>query len=282
MKRLFPPKFALALALGLALTSPLALAQDDDDSTTSSDDWMFSGSVYGWFPDIGGRTNFSEGPGGGSIDVPVSDILDNLEFTFQGSFMARKGRWGVFADLIYLDLSNTQALDEDEPRIGDVDLPIGVTGTVGIDMTSWIVTTAATYRLGDDGEGRRVFDLLAGARYMDIDQTLELSLEGDLGMLPIPGPQSSTNVSEGVFDFIIGMRGRIAYTDDGSWFTPYYFDVGTGDSDITWQGMVGVGYEFGWGDVVLAYRILDYDMPSDKPIDTLDYSGPALGAVFHW
>ncbi len=34
-----------------------------------------------------------------------------------------------------------------------------------------------------------------------------------------------------------------------AWSVPYYLDVGTGDSDLTWQGLLGLAYSFGWGDL---------------------------------
>ena len=59
-------------------------------------------------------------------------------------------------------------------------------------------------------------------------------------------------------DAIVGLRGRRNIGGE-QWFVTYYADVGAGDSDLTWQANVGAGYAFGWGDVVLAYRYLDYD-----------------------
>jgi hypothetical protein len=49
------------------------------------DDWQFAASVYGWFPDICGKTAVAIG-GSDSIDVDVDSILDHLEMTAQGSF----------------------------------------------------------------------------------------------------------------------------------------------------------------------------------------------------
>lgn len=268
----------------LFMILPAAHAQDteeDDETASSSEGWEFGASIYGWLPDISGRTRFSEGPGGGEINVPISDILDNLEFTFQGAFVARKGRWGMYADLIYLDVSASEPFTDLE-NIGGSELPGPVSGTVSLDMTSWIVTAAGTWRAGDDGAGRRTLDLLAGVRYADISQTLDIAIDGDPGNLPPDTPEFPQKVSGDVTDFIVGFRGRIAWTEDGSWFTPYYADIGTGDSDVTWQAMIGAGYTFGWGDVVLAYRHMDYSLPSGRAIETLEFSGPAIGAVFHF
>jgi len=46
--------------------------------------------------------------------------------------------------------------------------------------------------------------------------------------------------------------------------------------------MTGVGYSYKWGDVLLAYRHLYYEQKSDKPIQELQMSGPALGATFRF
>src|SRR5437016_4567678 len=89
-----------ALLIGvLSLAPRTAPAQDDAG-------WQFSATVYGWFPDIGGHTRFQSGAGG-EIDVDISTILDHLKMTFQGSFEARKARWGLFNDLVYLDVGES-------------------------------------------------------------------------------------------------------------------------------------------------------------------------------
>ncbi len=66
------------------------------------------------------------------------------------------------------------------------------------------------------------------------------------------------------------------------WFVPYYLDVGAGDSKSTWQAVTGVGYSFGWGDVVGAWRHLDYRMKSGNAVESLSFSGPGIAAVFRW
>ncbi|HYN34668.1 MAG TPA: hypothetical protein VES40_18740 [Ilumatobacteraceae bacterium] len=63
---------------------------------------------------------------------------------------------------------------------------------------------------------------------------------------------------------------------------PYYLDVGTGDSDLTWQGLLGLAYSFGWGDLGVTWQYMDYQMESGKAIDNVNFNGPALGATFRW
>jgi hypothetical protein len=51
-------------------------------------------------------------------------------------------------------------------------------------------------------------------------------------------------------------------------------------SEFTWQAMGGVGYRFGWGNLVLVYRHIAWDFRSDEDLKNLSFTGPSLGAVF--
>ena len=80
----------------------------------------------------------------------------------------------------------------------------------------------------------------------------------------------------------MGVKGRFDLGQQGAWFVPYYADIGTGDSDLTWQAMLGLGYSFGWGDLIGAWRYLDYDMPSGDGLRDLYSSGAAIGVTFRF
>jgi hypothetical protein len=58
-------------------------------------------------------------------------------------------------------------------------------------------------------------------------------------------------------------------------FVPYYLDVGTGDSKLTWQGIAGLGYAFSWAEVIGTWRYLDYRFSAHSFSFTL--SAPANG-----
>ncbi len=58
---------------------------------------------------------------------------------------------------------------------------------------------------------------------------------------------------------------------------PYYADIGTGDSELTYQLFAGVGYKYDWGDIKLGYRYIGYEMDDNMIIDNLDLSGAVLG-----
>jgi hypothetical protein len=60
---------------------------------------------------------------------------------------------------------------------------------------------------------------------------------------------------------------------------PFYLDVGTGQSQLTWQISGGIGYSFTWGSVFATWRYLDYKFQSGKPLDSTNMSGPCWGSV---
>jgi hypothetical protein len=161
-----------------------------------------------------------------------------------------------------------------------VELPVGVTADVDFDMTSWLWTIAGTYLVIDDPD--RPMKLLAGARMFDVSTDVKWSLNGEIAGQSLPGRSGTADGSDTIWDAIVGVKGRVNFGEDKKWFVPYYLDVGTGDSDLTWQGMLGAGYAFDWGDLVAVWRYLDYDMPSGKLLENLDANGAAIGVTFHF
>lgn len=85
-----------------------------------------------------------------------------------------------------------------------------------------------------------------------------------------------------MWDGIIGVKGRYAFGANREWVVPFYAEVGTGQSDLTWQVAAGIGYAFRWGEVVAMWRYLDYEMKSDKRIEDVNLNGPMLGMTFRW
>ena len=81
---------------------------------------------------------------------------------------------------------------------------------------------------------------------------------------------------------MVGLKGRANFGADGKWFIPYYVDVGTGQSQLTWQVSAGVGYRFGWGSVLATWRYLDYNFKSDSKIESMNFSGPTIGVSFQF
>ena len=125
-------------------------------------------------------------------------------------------------------------------------------------------------------------DVLAGARMLNLGTDLKWNLPAISAMPPLLDASGKSDVSDTLWDGIVGLRGRAEFGDDNKWFMPYYFDIGTGDSDLTWQAMAGVGYSFGWGDVLGVWRYMDYEMSIQGPDPERRLQRPAIGATFHF
>ena len=80
----------------------------------------------------------------------------------------------------------------------------------------------------------------------------------------------------------MGVKGKTYLGAERKWYVPYYLDVGTGDNRSTWQGMVGVGYEYSWGSLLAAWRYTGFQMKSGSAIESMNFNGPLLGATFKW
>jgi hypothetical protein len=125
-------------------------------------------------------------------------------------------------------------------------------------------------------------DVLGGVRYLDVSQTLDWSISGDISSLPPVSRDGSAEASSSLWDGIVGVKGVADLGNDHKWFIPYYLDVGTGQSDLTWQVNAGIGYRYNWGSLVATWRYLDYEMDSNEPIKSVNLNGPLFGATFQW
>jgi len=122
-------------------------------------------------------------------------------------------------------------------------------------------------------------DLTFGARMIDMRQELDWRVIGDIGGVSLPEQDGSGRVSGTNWDAIVGLKGFRRF---GNWVVPWEFDVGAGDSDLVWQAMAGIGYGFGWGELLLNYRYLDYENDENQPVSDLTLSGPMVAASFSW
>ena len=107
-------------------------------------------------------------------------------------------------------------------------------------------------------------------------------LTGSVGPIPIEDREGSVEVDETNWDAIVGVKGRAYLGSDRRWFVPYYFDIGAGESKLTYQAMGGVGYSFGRWDLFAAWRYLDYEFKSGSKVEELNFSGPGVAVQFRW
>jgi len=265
-----------------------AAAQSDDG------EWRFSLTPYMWMPNIDGTLAFEDpsmGIGEPNVGVGPNDYLEKLDFAVMLSGEARKDRWSVFTDLIYLDFSSEKSSVRSvdfpipnplSPRLPPVEVGIGLNSGTTSSLKGTVWTLACGYGLAQ-GE-LATFDVFGGFRYFDLEASVDWALTAEIDN-PNGGQafarSGTISQSESLWDGVIGFRGRIEL-GNGNWFLPYYLDIGTGSSDLTWQAVFGVAYAFNWGDIKLAYRHLYYDTDGEALLEDMRFSGPALGATFRF
>jgi hypothetical protein len=278
------PHAILTTALaGLALLAPLSA-----QAQAAADRWEYSLMPYLWLPGMSGTLKYgppSAGSATANVNADADKLLDALDFGLMLEGEARKGRWLIGADLIYLKLSSARSGIRDvdfNPGSGSVNVA-NTTINAGTDVTikGTIFTLAGGYALLQEPHAT-VYGI-GGLRYAGIEATTNWNLSGTIigpGGVTFAASGSATK-SENIVDAIIGVRGRFRL-GDGNWFVPYYLDVGTGDSDKTYQAVLGIGHAFKWGEALLSYRYLYYDMGGDKLLQKFDFSGPAVGLNFRF
>jgi hypothetical protein len=287
MKSAVAVRRANCAILGAAalLLAPAASAQS---AKPGADDWKFGASVYVWLPSVEAKSHFPIPPaliaaGGaiaGNTEVDGSNFLDSIESMFMGTFEARKGRWGGFIDFITLDLGATKTGSTSFTVGGNlVAVPVNAALTGDYSLEGSLTTVAGQYAAID--EPKHNLNIIAGARYLTLDQKFTWGFSGNVGPIALP-LRTGTLTSDGsITDFIIGVRGQAKLGDSG-WFLPYHADVGFGQSNSNYQAMLGLGYSFGWGEVTAAYRVVDYKMPDSKFLSDLRFSGGQVGLGFRW
>lgn len=263
----------------IAIAALAAIMHAPAQAQNANDDWQWRGAIYGWLPDLEAKTAFPSGENGPTLNVDSSTLVDNLDFTLQAQLQVRKGAWGAFTDVIYLDEGASRTGVRDI-TLGPASLPSDVSYDLDYDLKSWVWSLAGTYNLA--ASGANTVDLLLGVRMLDIEQALAWTAQGNVGSIEPPARNGQAEVSLTNWDAIAGIRGQLRLGAQQRWVIPWYLDVGTGDSDLTFQALAGIGYAFGWGEVTAAWRYLDYDLASDSPVSDLNFNGPLVGASFAW
>jgi hypothetical protein len=259
-----------ALLLAAAALTPVPASAQTAPLDLGTDDWKFTAFLYGYFAELKGTVDV----GGSStdIDVPFHTLLDHLKMGFMGALEATKGRWGMFTGVLYMDIGG----DTSQVRNFSVNnTAVPVSTDLNLDIKAVVWTLAGQYRAISDA--RWTVDLLAGARMLYLESTVDYTITGPLGSI-----QGTRETSGTTWDGIVGTKGRYTFGDNREWFVPFYLDVGTGQSQLTWQGSAGLGYSFRWGDIIAAWRYLDWSGRSGKRVEDLSLNGPMLGVELHW
>lgn len=240
-------KFPLGITLMSFCWVPVASAGSGDfakplvTEPVEADTWEFNFMLYAWLPWMELET-----AGGIEADIGADDILNNMDMTAQFEFEARKDRWGISVDVLYLDMSTDQS-----GRILD-----------DVSLKAWLVTPRFSYRAW---EGDRGFvDLQAGLRYY----WLEVDVQGR-GTV-------NRSTSSDIWDGVIGARAH--YNLSEHWYVPLLVDVGAGDSDFLTQAYAGLSYRFKHVDAALGFRLMYNDFGDGAPLKNQLIYGPVISA----
>ena len=223
--------------------------------------WSFATTVYLWASSIDGTV---AGPSGQDVTFGASfgDIVENLDFAFEGATEVRYDRFGLFVDLTYASITAEQ------------DTPKGLLFSKAVvDTTEWLINTGLTYRFYRDRVGW--IDAAAGARILILDT--DVALKG--GGLP----EQKANGSKTIATPIIGMRGHIDIAD--GFGVTGAFDIGGFGlgAQFTWQFLATVDYEISDGIALrTGFRAIGIDYTENGVDASLNWIGPVAGVTFQF
>jgi len=179
-------------ALAATSTAGAQAPVNGDGASVPSSSWSFTVTPYLWAAGLDGNTT-ADGVGS-EIDTGYSFFsLDNLDLTLAAAAEARKGRWTVLFDGLYVEFSDAF----DRPAV-DADAEIS---------GGFLETSAAYPALNVPG-----LEAVFGMRYVALKSTVQL----------IPGPSGSTR--ENWLDPLVGVRFQHAFND--RWSVSLRGDVG--------------------------------------------------------
>lgn len=225
-------------------------------ATVHAEEWQHEVTPYIWATGMDGTAGI--GSVDASVDVSFSDIIDDLEMAFLGTYRATKGPLSLSLDVVYMGLGQS-AEGPGGLLAADIDLDqTAIEGTVGWALTEQLVA-------------------FGGLRYIDL--SVEVQARGPLGNLRTAGG------SESWVDPLIGARYTIPLND--RWSLALRGDIGGFGvgSDFAWQAIATARWQATERlGVLAAYRYFDMDYEDGDGAGRFKYdiaiSGPALGIVF--
>lgn len=239
--------FAVAAAAALGVPSG-ALAQ----AAAASDAWRFEVTPYVLGASLKGTTGINNVTA--DVDMPFSEIVKNLDSGFMMLFEAGRGRWSYGFEGVYFKLKEEGTRSWQGPGgIGSA------TGNLETAMSEQIYQVSVGHRVLDE---RTKLDLIGAVRYTRLDSDLDLVVT--TGPL-LPGGARSLSERADWWDPVLGVRVLVPFADHWSFLG--YGDVGGFGvgSDVTYQAIAGVAWEFAKGFKAKAgYRYLYQDYKDDK------------------
>ena len=238
---------ALFAAAVMTLAAPQALAQ------SGSNGWEFA--IVPYLVAAGMDGSITVKGIDADVDVPFSDIIDNLDFAAMAHFEMKNEYWVLSSDLFYVDLEGSN----------DVAL-----GTASVTVQQTLFEVAGGYRVSP------VWTVLAGARWVDLENRIRHT-----------GPFLDEDVSAGKswIDPFVGFQVMAPFAQ--RWWFGARGDIGGFGigSDVAWQAYANVGFRASKVvSIILGYRAIDMDYEDGSGRDLFRYdmliAGPQIGVAF--
>jgi hypothetical protein len=285
-------RIALAAVIGVALAGAWSPARAQMPAAPSpaptQSGWTFNVAPYLWLPWFNAKVEYKLPPAlDGRVPTTIStgpgDYLSHLNFSAMGAAEADYGRFSALMDFVWTSFSATSA---DMKSVNFARLPPhpvskSVQLSTGTNIKTTLLTLSGGYTVTEGAWGN--FVVLAGVRGMQANVRTNYSLA-----LNLVGPRNNgasfggigyLGAIENIWNGIAGFRGRIMLPVTGL-FIPYYFDIGAGGSQLTWQVATGLGYQTGWVGGALLFRYISFEQGNSSVVRHLDMGGPMLMVNF--
>jgi hypothetical protein len=240
-----------AVLFGLFWTLPATSDEHSGDSLS----WAVT--PYLWAPNTTidltlGNTNI-----GGEISF--SDILDTIDAGFMGHVEGGKGNWSMFADLTYVDASDTT--ERTLIRIASLN-------------TQTFLDLALAWHPGGIHEPLSVF---GGLRYTGAETRF------DFVSVPNDTPLGSQRSDSDFYDALLGLRYRFDLSE--RWSLQTRGDVSFGDTDGTLLARASLAYTVGErreNRILIGYQYKQLEFEESDVTTKIRLQGPTAGFSFRF
>jgi len=170
---------ALLAAVGSVGAGSLELAPKESapPTITQSEPWQFTIAVPGWLSSMNGTIGVRGV--NADIDVPVTEVLQHFDAILAGRVEAQKGPFGIFAEVIYIGLSDGAQIN-------------GLINNIHETVDITLFDGALSWRLVN--QPRWSLDFAAGTHYTTVYEQLEL--HSDPVLIQQTSEQFVTNISD--------------------------------------------------------------------------------------
>jgi hypothetical protein len=181
--------FSFVTVVG-AGTMELAPKETAPPNITQSEPWQFTIAVPGLMPSIDGTIGVNGR--NANIDIGLDQILQHLDMMFAMRAEARKGPFGMYAEVFYVGLS-------DDTQIG------GLINNVHETVNPFLIDWGLSWRVIN--QPRWFVEFAAGSHYTDVYEQLEL--HSDAPLIQQTSQRFVTNISD---DLVARLNNDISHS----------------------------------------------------------------------